>query len=395
MFTRRDFLRLAAAVAAAAVSLSACRQRNSSIVQGSPSPTPQEQNMSPLKIYVGAYTRGQAKGVALYQLNPETGELDKLSETPSDNPSFLTIHPSGKYLYAVNEGTKFGDPPDNSVTAFSVASDGALTTLNRQPSLGSAPCFVCVEPSGKYALTANYMGGNFVMYPIGDDGSLAEPCDNVTHTGSGPDPKRQEGPHAHSINVAPGGVFALACDLGLDRVFIYKIDTVNGKLLPHGEGVVAGGSGPRHLDFHPNGKFIYLINEMGGTMTVFAWDGDAGTLRELQTISTVPDDYDGMKWCADVHVHPNGKFVYGSNRTHDSIVIYAVDQETGKLNLIGHESARGKTPRNFAVSPSGEFLLAANQDSSNIVVFRIDQNTGKLAHLLTNEIPIPVCIKFA
>ncbi len=357
--------------------------------------------MAPLKLYVGAYTKdlgwikGQAKGVALYQLDPATGQLTFLSEAASDNPSYLALHPAGKFLYATNEGTDFGIPRDNSVSAFAVAEDGSLTLLNRVASLGGAPCYICVEPGGNYALTANYSGGNFVMYPINADGSLAEASDNALHRGSGPDKNRQEGPHAHSINIAPGGQFALGCDLGLDRVFVYQIDRANGKLVPHSEGVVAGGAGPRHLAFHPNGQFAYVINEMGGTMTVFAWDSEAGTLTELQTISTVPADFTGQKWCADVHVHPSGKFVYGSNRTHDSIVIYAVDEATGQLTLVGHEPTRGKTPRNFALTPAGDLLLAANQDSSSITVFQIDPATGKLTHLATNDIPTPVCIKFA
>jgi 6-phosphogluconolactonase len=399
MLTRRQFLQLTTLSAAAAIA--ACATPTHPITPSPLSPTIPEKPMTPLHIYVGAYTKdlgwinGQAKGVALYQLDPATGKLSLLSEAASDNPSYLTQHPSGKFLYATNEGTDFGPTHDNSISAFAVAADGSLTLLNRVAALGGAPCYVSVEPTGKYALTANYSGGNFVVYPLGEDGSLAEASDNSKHTGSGPDKKRQEGPHAHSINVSPDGQFALGCDLGLDKIFVSKIDLASGKLIPHSEGVVAGGSGPRHLDFHPNGKFAYVINEMGGTMTDFAWDGAAGTLTEIQTISTVPDGYTGQKWCADVHVHPSGKFVYGSNRTHDSIVIYRVDDATGKLTLVGHEPTQGKTPRNFAISPAGDLLLAANQDSSNIVVFQIDLATGKLTHLATNDIPTPVCIKFA
>ena len=357
--------------------------------------------MSPLKFYVGAYTQnmgwinGQARGVALYELDPATGKVNHLSDAPSDNPSYLALHPSGQMLYATNESTQFGEPPDNSISAFAIAADGSLTAINRQGALGASPCYITVEPSGQYTLTANYSSGNFLIYPINLDGGLAPASDNVRNEGTGPDKNRQEGPHAHSINVAPGGKFALGCDLGLDKVFVYRIDLEGGKLLPHGAGSVAGGSGPRHLEFHPNGQIAYVINEMGGSMTVFGWNGEAGSLTELQTISTVPADFGGQKWCADVHVHPSGKFVYGSNRTHDSLVIYAVDQKTSLLTLIGHESTRGKTPRNFAISPDGKLLLAANQDSNSIVSFAIDTETGKLNHLATNEVPSPVCIKFA
>lgn len=354
-----------------------------------------------LRFYVGAYTQnlgwinGQAKGIMLYQLDPLNGEIEKLSEIASDNPSYLATHPSAKFLYAVNETTKFGEPPDNAVSSFAIdPQSGALALVNQQASLGISPCYISVEPTGHYVLIANYMSGNFVVYPLDDDGRLAPASDNVQNHGSGSNPQRQEGPHAHSINLAPGGKFALGCDLGLDTIFIYRLDLKTGKLAPVSQTKVAGGFGPRHLDFHPNGKFVYLINEMGGTMTIFNWDDEAGTLAEIQTISMLPSGYDGQKWCADVHVHPSGKFVYGSNRAHDSIVIYSVEEGTGKLVLIGHEATRGKTPRNFAISPAGDLLLVANQDSNSITVFQIDTDNGQLCHLTTSDVPTPVCVKF-
>ncbi|CAG0927033.1 6-phosphogluconolactonase [Thermoflexales bacterium] len=357
--------------------------------------------MSSLCVYVGAYTQdlgwvnGKAKGIALYQLDPATGRMTQLSETTSDNPSFLALHPSGKFLFATNESIQWGLSPDNAISAFAIAADGALSLLNRQPSLGGAPCFVSVEPTGKFAVTANYVGGNFVMYPIGTDGQLGEASDNSQHGASEPAQDQQPIPHAHSMNLAPGGKYALGCDLGLDQVFIYELDLNRGKLLPNSEAVVVRGSGPRHLAFHPNQKAVYVINELGGTITVFTWNNDAGRLREIQTISTVPADYTGPLACADVHVHPSGKFVYGSNRGHDSIVIYGVEQATGRLILLGHEPTRGQTPRNFALPPAGDLLLVANQDSSDVVVFRVDASTGELTHLATNDIPTPVCLKFA
>lgn len=357
--------------------------------------------MSLLRVYVGAYTqdlgwvKGKAKGVALYMLDPATGKMTKLSEVASNNPSFLSIHPSGKFLFATNESNKFGPSSDNAISAFAIAEDGALSLLNQQASLGGNPVFVSIEPTGRFAVTANYTGGNFVMYPISEDGKLADASDNSMHIGSGPDKDNPQGPHAHSISIAPGGIYALGCDLGLDKVFIYQLDLTNGRLLPH-DIVIAGSSGPRHLAFHPNEKYVYVINEMGGAITVFAWDGAAGRLSEMQTISTVPANYTGPKSrCADVHVHPNGKFIYGSNRGDDSIVVYGVDQATGQLTLLGHESTQGKTPRNFALTPDGALLLVANQDSSNVVVFRVDSDTGKLTHMATHDIPTPACLKFA
>jgi 6-phosphogluconolactonase len=358
--------------------------------------------MSLLHIYVGAYTqdlgwvKGQAKGIMLYALDPVTGEMLKLSEIASDNPSYLAVHPSGKFLFSTNESASFGLSSDNAISSFAIAEDGALSLLNQQPSLGKDPCYVGLEPGGKFILSANYGGGNFVMYPIAEDGKLAEASDSTQQGGVvDADETQKKSPHAHSINVAAGGKYALGCDLGLDKVFIYRLDLLNGRLLPHSEAVVKTGSGPRHLAFHPNGKYVYLINELNSTITVFAWDGAAGLLSEIQTISTVPDHFAEPTWCADVQVHPNGKFVYGSNRGHDSIAIYRVDEQTGQLLLLGHELTRGKTPRNFALTLLGDLLLVANQDSNTVVVFRVDSDTGALRHLRTNAVPTPVCLKFA
>lgn len=360
-----------------------------------------KETVLPSRVYVGGYTsdlgwiKGRARGVAVYRLDPVSGQLKLLSEVACDNPSYLARHPSGRFLYATNENTRFGNPPDHSISAFSVAEDGSLTLLNRVPSLGGAPCHLCVEPTGRFVLSANYSGGNFVVHPVNADGSLAQASDNTAQSRSGDGAVRPQGRHAHSINISPGGTFALGCDLGLDRVLVYRLDLAGGRLVPHGEARVAAGSGPRHLDFHPSGRFAYVINELAGTMSVFAWDAANGTLAGLQTVSALADDYTGRKWSADVHVHPSGRFVYGSNRSHDSIVIFAVNPSTGRLSLVGHEATRGRTPRNFALSPAGDLLLAANQDSSSIAVFRIDPTSGKLRHLATSDIPTPVCIKFA
>jgi len=350
-----------------------------------------------LRVYVGAYTsdfgavKGQARGIALYQIEPATGAMIKLSEVAAQNPSFLAVHPSGRFLFATNEEAHVSSAPDNAISAFEIATDGGLTWLNQQPSLGGAPCFVCVTPDGRFALTANYTGGNFVLYPIDADGRLAAASDNVQHGSSA----SGKVPHAHSINIAPNGRYALGCDLGLDQIFISEIDLIQGKLLPRAAIDLARGSGPRHLAFHPNKPIVYVINELNATLTVFNWDGVTGTLNEIQTIATVPADYTGQTWCADVHVHPSGKFVYGSNRVHDSLVIYGIDQASGRLRLLGHESTRGKTPRNFALTPAGDLLLVANQDSDTVVVFRVDAMTGRLNYLATNDVPTPVCLKFA
>jgi 6-phosphogluconolactonase len=349
-----------------------------------------------LRIYIGAYTsdfgavKGNGRGISCYDLDPLTGALSKLSEIVAENPSHLAPHPSGRFLYAANEVAHVVCAPDNSISAFKIAGDGTLCLINQQPSLGGGPCFVSVTPDGKFVLTSNYEGGNIVMYPILADGRLAAASDTVRHSDAA-----SRAAHAHSINIAPGGKYALACDLGLDRVFVYEIDRVRSKLLLRSTADLAHSSGPRHLAFHPNMSYVYVINELNSTLTVFQWDEAVGRLAEVQTISTVPADFIGTSWCADVHVHPNGKFVYGSNRGHDSLAIYDVNQADGRLALLGHESTRGAWPRSFALSPAGDLLLVANQNSDTVVVFRVDVITGQLTHLATNEVPTPVCLKFA
>jgi 6-phosphogluconolactonase len=355
-----------------------------------PTPTSSGQTL----LFVGTYTKnlgfvnGTAKGISAFRMNT-VGQLHPVAENDGiESPSFLAIHPGYQYLYAVNESSA-------SVSAFSLdAQSGKLKLINQQPTQGAAPCFVTTDKTGKFVLIANYSGGNVLVFPVGPGGRLEAASDNVQHTGSGPDKSRQEGPHAHSIWVDPTNQYALACDLGLDKVFIYQLDLAKGKLISHSEGIVHPGAGPRHLDFHPDGKHIYVINELDATLCTFTWDSEHGTLEEVQSLSTLPAGVDGPKSCADVHIHPSGKWVYGSNRGHDSLVIYSVNGNTGILSLIGHEPTRGKTPRNFAIDPTGQFLLAANQDSGDIVTFRIDAQSGKLAYLATTQTPTPVCLKF-
>jgi 6-phosphogluconolactonase len=244
-------------------------------------------------------------------------------------------------------------------------------------------------------MAANYGGGNVVIYPVQAGGALGEPTDVAQHTGNGADPKRQDKPHAHSIIPDAAGRFVFAPDLGIDKVMIYRVDLKTGKFVPNGFAATKPGAGPRHFVFHTSGSFAYLINEIDSTVTAFAYDKTGGALAELQTVSALPADFSGTSYCADIHIHPSGKFLYGSNRGHDSIVAFAIDQNTGKLSLIAHESTQGKWPRNFVISPTGEFLLVANQNTHNVVAFRIDQQTGKLTSTgQTTEIPSPVCLKF-
>ena len=349
-------------------------------------------------VYVGTYTSKGSEGIYIYRMDPESADLELVGKaTNIENPSFLAIDPKKRYLYAVNEVHSFAGRKSGAVSAFSIDQEtGKLTFLNSKPSLGTSPCYVSVDKNGKYVFVANYSSGNIAVLPIMDDGSLGDATDFVQHEGSSVNPKRQEGPHAHSILIDPSNRYVYAADLGLDKIMIYKFDSERGKLTPNDQPWVKTkpGAGPRHFTFHPNGKFAYVINELDSTIVAYAYDVNRGTLKEIQTVSTLPEGFEGINYPADIHVAPSGKFLYGSNRGHDSIVIYRIDEETGKLSCIGHESTRGQFPRNFAIDPSGNFLFAANQNTDNIVVFRVDQQTGLLeptGHV--TQVSMPVCIK--
>jgi 6-phosphogluconolactonase len=283
------------------------------------------------------------------------------------------------------------------VTAFALDPEtGALTMLNQQSSEGPGPCYISVDDTGRFALVANYAGGSVGILPIKEDGTLAPASDFVQHTGSSANPRRQAGPHAHSIQPDPTNCYAFAADLGLDKLMIYKLDLDEGKLEPNAQpwAELAPGSGPRHFAFHPNGEYVYIITELGNTIVAFSYDSEHGTLEEIETVSTLPKGFEDRNHCADIHFSPSGKFLYGSNRGHDSIVIFAVDKETGKLTYVDRESTRGEIPRNFCIDPSGEFLLVANQDTDNIVSFRIDQDTGTLTPTgYQATVSMPVCLK--
>lgn len=349
-------------------------------------------------VYVGTYTFKGSQGIYAFSFDPVTGSMSPLGATPADNPSFLVAHPNKQVLYAVNELGEYGGAPTGSVSAFAIdAGTGALTLLNQQPSHGQAPAHITVDGTGSFVYVANYSSGTAAVFPVKDDGSLAEASDVVQHVGSGPDPRRQREPHAHSVNLDFDNRHAYVADLGTDQVIIYDIAAEPGKLLTNSpaSAKVDGGSGPRHLTFHPSGRYAYLINEMGNTVTAFTYDAETGGLSALQTLSTLPEDFDGRSTTADIHVSPSGRFLYGSNRGHDSIVVYQIDVETGMLSTVQHVSTEGRTPRNFAIDPTGTYLLVANQDSDNIVVFRIDPETGVLSATGTQVmLSMPVCVLF-
>ncbi|MBS0265872.1 MAG: lactonase family protein [Planctomycetes bacterium] len=350
-------------------------------------------------VYVGTYTGGESKGIYQARLNPTTGALTGVELAAEiKNPSFLAIHPNRKFLYAVSEVSDAGGKPTGGVVAFAIDQQtGKLKLLNQQVSAGAGPCHLVVDKAGKNVLVANYGGGSCTSLPIAADGSLQPASSAIQHTGKSVNASRQEGPHAHSINLDAANKFAFVADLGLDQVLVYRFDPAAGRLVanqpPHV--AVAPGSGPRHFALSPSGKTAYVINELANTVTVLSYDAERGVLQELQTITTLPADFSGTSYTAEVVVHPSGKFVYGSNRGHDSLAIFTADGATGKLTARGHQKTGGKTPRNFAIDPSGKWLLAENQDSGTIVVFQINPETGELKQAgQPVAIPFPVCVRF-
>lgn len=386
-FTRRDFVKSGSLFAGSALFDWQRRSRPNQI----------KSLVKDLLLYVGTYTnRNNSEGIYLFRMNLASGKLERQGATSGiSNPSFLAIDPGKRFLYAVNESGQFQGKRGGGLTSFAIdQKTGTLTKLNEVSAPG-VPCHLSVHPSGTSVLAANYGGGNVFICPVKKDGSLGEVSDVQQHIGKGADPKRQDGPHAHSVMLDAAGKYAFAPDLGIDKVMIYKVDAAKAKLTPNGFAEMKPASGPRHFAFHPTYKFAYVISELNSTMTAFSYDKVKGALTELQTLSTLPDGYKDTSYCADVHVHPSGKFLYGSNRGHNSIVIFAIDERTGKLTLIGHESTRGNWPRNFGIDPTGQFLLVGNQNSNSIATFRIDEHSGKLTpHGELLEIPAPVCLKF-
>lgn len=348
-------------------------------------------------LIVGTYAPETEAGIYVFRYDPDLGKLESASSVRGiKNPSFVAVHPTGRYVYAVSE---VGDPsgqPAGAVVAFRWNSDSeTLSRINAQPSGGSGPCHLVVDSTGKTVVVAHYGSGSVSRLPIGNDGQLEADVLTIQHRGSSVHPQRQTSPHAHSVNFTPDQRYVVAADLGTDRLYIHAFDARQGTLTASHSVPIRPGSGPRHVAFHPSGRYLYVINELSNTITVLEYQGESGSFREVQTISTLPTDFKGTSFTAEVVVHPTGKFVYGSNRGHDSIAIFTVKEESGELALVGHEPTQGKTPRNFNLDPQGRFLLAANQQSDNIVVFRVDWNTGKLTP--TGEqvhVPRPVCLRW-
>ena len=349
--------------------------------------------------YIGTYTRQKSKGIYAYQFAPNTGKLTSIGlVAETTNPSFLAIHPNGRFLYAANEVGNYQGQPTGSLTAFSIdPATHQLKQLNQVSSKGSGPCHVALDHTGKWLFAANYNSGSVAAYPVNPDGSLGESSAFIQHKGSSVDRNRQTGPHAHDISISPDNRFVLVNDLGLDQILVYRFDPVKGTLSPNDPpfGKVTPGSGPRHFAFGKGGKFAYAINEMALTVTTFKYDAAKGSLTEIQTSPTLAEPFTGAKSGAEIVVHPNGKFLYASNRGPDSITVFRIDAKTGKLTALERVPTQGKTPRNFAIDPTGKYLLAANQDSDNVVVFHLDPNTGHLTPAgNTLDVGAPVCVVF-
>jgi 6-phosphogluconolactonase len=351
--------------------------------------------------YVGTYTEegSKSKGIYAYRYDATTSEITPLGlAAETTNPSWVTLHPNGRFLYAVNDVGNYTGPNSGGVSAFSVDhATGKLTFLNEVASRGADPCYIIVDKAGKYVLVANYTGGSVAVFPVLADGKLGEASAFVQHTGHGTNPERQEGPHPHSIDLSPNNHFAMVDDLGLDELLVYKFDSGKGSLTPNDPpfAKLDAGAGPRHFVLRPDGKFAYVVAEMGHTVTVFSNDPASGKLEPLQTVTTLPKDFTGHNDDAEIQVHPSGRFLYASNRGDDSIAIYAIDKDKGTLTQVGVVHTGGKEPRSFEIDPTGNLLFAANQKSDNIVVFRIDPNTGQLRPTgKVLEVGSPVCVKF-
>ena len=349
-------------------------------------------------VFIGTNTHppSKSKGIYRYRLDAASGRItDEGLAAEIGDPGWQKISSGGRFLYTVATDQNHRR---SIVAAYRVDfRTGALAALNQEATNGEDSTHLDVDPSRSCAMVANYNSGDISVMPINPDGTVAAPTAVIRHTGSSVDPERQTHPYVHSCNIDPSGKFMLACDLGVDKIFIYRFDPASRSLSAADPPTVsvAPGAGPRHLSFHPNGKFAYLVTEMGGTVIAYSWDSEMGQLRPLQTVSTLPPTFRGFNKSAEVRIHPNGKFLYASNRGPDDLAIFAVDPAGGTLKLVGFQPTGGKGPRDFAIDPTGNFLFAANQDSDSVTVFRIDSDTGMLTPTdLTMHVPVPICVTF-
>jgi len=351
-------------------------------------------------LYVGTYTKGESKGIYGFRYDARSGRLSPLGlVAETANPSFLAVDHTHKFLYAVNELQDYKGAKSGAITAYAIdRKTGKLSRLNEVASRGEDPCYISLDKTGKFVLVANYTSGNIAVFPVQKDGSLGEASAFVQHRGSGPNHERQEGPHAHWIETTSDNRFAVVADLGLDKLLVYRFDASKGTLTPNDPPAadLPPSSGPRHVAFTPDKRFAYSVNELKSTVTAFSFNAAQGVLKLFQTISTLPKEFSGENDTAEIHVAPNGKFLYASNRGHDSIAEFSIDPKTGQLAFLHTFSTQGKTPRNFELDPTGSRLLVANEDTGDIFVFRLDPSDGRemLATDDSVNVPSPVSLRF-
>jgi 6-phosphogluconolactonase len=343
-------------------------------------------------VFIGTYTSGSSKGIYVYKLDTATGALSFVCSSPqTSNPSYLALHPNKRWVYSVNENNS------GTISAFNFDTvKNEITFINTVSSVGSGPCHISIDNTGKYVLAANYNSGSVTVCPINPDGSLGSSASSDQHSGTGPVAGRQDGPHAHMIIQAENN-FIYNTDLGIDKIKIYSLDTTNGKLATtNNDASTLAGAGPRHIEFHPGKPWAYVICELDGTVEAYNIDTATGAMSRFQTISTLPVGITAAAASADIHITPDGKNLYASNRgSNNNIAMYSIDQISGELTLLGHQSAQGTTPRNFVIDPSGKFLLVACQGNSKVITFKIDSSTGLLISTGNQiSIPNPVCLKF-
>lgn len=418
-WNRRELLRMSGGAAGAALlaghaanPLSDQSAQEPRVAASAPSQQDAEMGAGAARFaYVGTYTRGapggwseeaekiHPVGISVFAVDPGLGDLSHVQTVPSDNPSFVALHPSGNYLYALNEIADYQGEEAGSVEAYAIDDEtGELTLLNRQ-STGTIPAHLSVDPTGSYLALATYVGGTYELFPIEEDGSLAPASDVAVQSGSGPH-DRQQAPHCHAVVFDPGGNYLAGADLGTDTIKIFQIE--EGQLVQVSEAMVAPGSGPRHVAFHPNGNYLYVISELAATITAFAYDAENGMVGEIiQTVGTVPQDFPEDKSTAEIMVHPSGQFLYGSNRKFedhplaDAIVAYAIDPDTGKLKLVGFTTEGIHFPRSFNLDPTGTWLYALSQKGDTALQFFIEPTTGALnATGLVTEVMVPVSLVF-
>ena len=354
-------------------------------------------NPGTIPVFVGTYTDDRTEGIHILQLDPSTGELSTMAKVADvRNPFFLATCPNDRTLYAGCCIDEFENEPGGSIRSYTIGDGGALTQTSEQAAKGATPCYVSVDSADSCVLVANYSSGNVATFPVQPGGKLGPASQVIQHEGSSVDKSRQEGPHVHSIVLSPDSRFAFAADLGTDEVRIYRLDAANATLTPNDPPFVSTkpGAGPRHIAFNPSGTRAYLLNELDSTIVVYEYDASKGSLSELQTLSALPEGFGGDNFCADIRVHPSGRFLYASNRGHDSIAVMSIDTATGELTPSGHPSSEGAWPWNLEFDPSGSYLLSANQRGNCVACFRIDTTNGKLELASsTIEVPGAVCVK--